>query len=79
MTRYRCSRGHFLPRDAEPDGDPHDWDDACRCVTKPRQRPRRPRRRRWRYTFSPDLWGQGLSTRRRGRPVRTVTLTGSYL
>jgi hypothetical protein len=72
--RLRCSRGHFLPASARPVGDPHDWDDTCRCVIT-----RRPRRRH-RFTDSGrgDLWGQGLSRRRKYR-IATVSLTGSYL
>lgn len=30
-ARYRCDRGHPLPADFRPSGDPDDWDDTCRC------------------------------------------------
>ncbi len=63
MTARRCVRGHFIPATVETT--------TCRCTL----RPRRPRHRR--HYFGSDLWGQGITARRKA--VRTVTLTGSYL
>ncbi|QQC89859.1 hypothetical protein [Streptomyces alfalfae] len=57
----RCARGHFIPATAEPD--------ACRCVLVPR--------RLRSYRFGADLWGQGLTVRRKS--ILTAWPTGRYL
>ena len=35
-TPLRCNRGHYLPRNFRPHGDPDTWDDTCRCGQKPK-------------------------------------------
>ncbi|MGV2914465.1 hypothetical protein [Streptomyces alfalfae] len=42
--------------------------DACHCTLRPRRR---------RYYFGSDLWGQGITARR--KVIRTIALTGRYL
>jgi len=34
-ARFRCDRGHPLPADFHPHGDPDDWDDTCRRKPTP--------------------------------------------
>ncbi|MFI6032996.1 hypothetical protein ACIBBD_02200 [Streptomyces sp. NPDC051315] len=30
-ARFHCDRGHPMPADFYPAGEPDDWDDTCRC------------------------------------------------
>ena len=34
-ARFHCDRGHPLPADFTPAGDPDDWDDTCHCKETP--------------------------------------------
>ncbi|MEV2249373.1 hypothetical protein AB0I94_02250 [Streptomyces sp. NPDC050147] len=59
----RCTRGHFIPANTPTH--------ICRCTLTPR-------RQRYRsHELGSDLWGQGLTARR--KVIRTISLTGSFL